>query len=178
MEFGAGDHQQSNRIWINNLVKLYESIMVYAQKQLHTDIDMVWAPIVLLLIIYVLLGMGTAIAGISIGKRLESADLMPQPINDKNTPRHANSQIFTFSLLHHLADFRPVGCRCRTCHGQLHTCRILVRHEHCRYRKLDHALQSAALRRLALTLPVDFVFPYYGDCRCGFFAVSRRGIIR
>ena len=70
-----------------NLVKLYESIMVYAQKQLHTDIDMVWAPIVLLLIIYVLLGMGTAIAGISIGKRLESADLMPQPINDKNA-RH------------------------------------------------------------------------------------------
>ncbi|MDN5297145.1 MAG: hypothetical protein PWQ71_1251, partial [Bacteroidota bacterium] len=32
-----------------NLVKLYESIMLYAQKQLHTDIDLVWAPIVLLL---------------------------------------------------------------------------------------------------------------------------------
>lgn len=67
-----------------NLVKLYESIMLYAQKQLHTDIDMVWAPIVLLLIVYVLLGLGTAIAGIFIGQRLESSDLKPQMFTEKN----------------------------------------------------------------------------------------------
>lgn len=67
-----------------NLVKLYESIMVYAQKQLHTDIDMVWAPIALLLIVYILLGLGTAIVGISIGKRLESTDLSPQMFKGKN----------------------------------------------------------------------------------------------
>jgi hypothetical protein len=67
-----------------NLVKLYESIMLYAQKQLHTDIDMVWAPIVLLLIIYTLLGLGTAIAGIFIGQRLESSELPPQMFAEKN----------------------------------------------------------------------------------------------
>ena len=95
-----------------NLVKLYESIMVYAQKQLHTDIDMVWAPIVLLLIIYVLLGMGTAIAGISIGKRLESADLMPQPINDKNTPPVTlipKYSHFPFSTIWLIFDLLAVG---------------------------------------------------------------------
>ncbi|HOM62832.1 MAG TPA: nucleoside-triphosphatase [Dysgonamonadaceae bacterium] len=67
-----------------NLVKLYESIMLYAQKQLHTDIDLVWAPIVLLLVVYVLLGLGTAIAGIFIGQRLESSDLKPRMFAEKN----------------------------------------------------------------------------------------------
>ena len=67
-----------------NLVKLYESIMQYVQKQLNTDIDLVWAPIILLLAIYVLLGIGTAIAGISIGKKLESTDLNAEIFKAKN----------------------------------------------------------------------------------------------
>ncbi len=83
-----------------NLVKLYESIMLYAQKQLHTDIDMVWAPIVLLLIIYILLGLGTAIAGIFIGQRLESSELQPQMFAEKNNnnfPFAAKYSQFPFS---------------------------------------------------------------------------------
>jgi len=67
-----------------NLVKLYESIMQYVQKQLNTDIDMVWAPIILLLTIYILLGIGTAIAGIFIGKKLGSTDLNAEIFKAKN----------------------------------------------------------------------------------------------
>lgn len=95
-----------------NLVKLYESIMLYAQKQLHTDIDMVWAPIVWLLIIYILLGLGTAIAGISMGKRIESADLMPQPMDDKNKNRHSpipKYSHFPFSTTWLIFDLLAVG---------------------------------------------------------------------
>lgn len=67
-----------------NLVKLYESIMQYVQKQLNTNVDMIWAPILLLLVIYIVLGIATAFAGIAIGKKLEVTDLNAEAFKAKN----------------------------------------------------------------------------------------------
>ena len=79
-----------------NLVKLYESIMQYVQKQLNTNIDMVWAPIILLLTIYIFLGIGTAIAGIFIGKKLGSTDLNAEIFKAKNKFKDAGHDALAF----------------------------------------------------------------------------------
>jgi|APSaa5957512622_1039677.scaffolds.fasta_scaffold10474_3 nucleoside-triphosphatase THEP1 len=53
-----------------NIVELYSNLMKYAQKQLHLQFDVVWAPIVLLLAIYILFGTFSAMIGIKTGRKL------------------------------------------------------------------------------------------------------------
>jgi nucleoside-triphosphatase THEP1 len=53
-----------------NIVELYTNLMKYAQQQLNLQFDVVWAPLILLLTAYALLGIFTAFAGIKTGRRL------------------------------------------------------------------------------------------------------------
>ncbi len=53
-----------------NIVEVYTNLMQYAEKQLHLKFDAVWAPIVLLLILYALFGAVSAIIGIRTGKKI------------------------------------------------------------------------------------------------------------
>jgi nucleoside-triphosphatase THEP1 len=53
-----------------NIVEVYTNLMQYAEKQMHLKFDAVWAPIVLLLILYALFGAFSAIIGIRTGKNI------------------------------------------------------------------------------------------------------------
>ena len=55
-----------------NIVDIYTQLMRFAQKQLNVSIDMVWLPVFLLLIIYILFGMIAGVIGIRTGKRLKT----------------------------------------------------------------------------------------------------------
>jgi len=61
-----------------NLIKVYEKIIQSAQRKLHMEFDVFWAPISLLLSIYVLLGLLAAYFGIKIGKQLLDKNYHPQ----------------------------------------------------------------------------------------------------
>ncbi len=53
-----------------NIVEVYTNLMQYAEKQLHLKFDAVWAPILLLLILYAVFGAASAIIGIRTGKKI------------------------------------------------------------------------------------------------------------
>ena len=55
-----------------NLVELYESIMVYAQKHFQWQFNAVWMPILILLVLYAILGLISAIIGMRTGRKLIS----------------------------------------------------------------------------------------------------------
>jgi nucleoside-triphosphatase THEP1 len=59
-----------------NIVEVYTNLMKYAEKQLFLKFDAVWAPIVLLLILYALFGVVSAIIGIRTGKKIVSNPLL------------------------------------------------------------------------------------------------------
>lgn len=53
-----------------NIVEIYKQLMGFANKQIKTDFDLVWMPIVVLLLIYILFGMVAVFLGMRIGKSL------------------------------------------------------------------------------------------------------------
>lgn len=53
-----------------NIVELYRNLIQYAQKQLNIEADIFWSPILVLLVIYCLLGMASAILGIRVGRKI------------------------------------------------------------------------------------------------------------
>jgi len=69
-----------------NLVKVYEKIVSSIQHKLHTNFEVFWLPIVIMLIIYILLGLLVAYYGIKIGKQLINKNYHPAfietPINN------------------------------------------------------------------------------------------------
>ena len=53
-----------------NIVNVYTDLLKYAQKQLNIHVDLVWSPILILILIYCLLGFISAIVGMRVGHRL------------------------------------------------------------------------------------------------------------
>ncbi|MCX6266190.1 MAG: hypothetical protein NTW16_02370 [Bacteroidetes bacterium] len=62
-----------------NIVQLYTDLVKYAQKQLNIHIDVVWLPIIILLVIYCILGFLSAIIGIKVGRKI-----LKQPAETRN----------------------------------------------------------------------------------------------
>jgi nucleoside-triphosphatase THEP1 len=62
-----------------NIVEVYTNLMQYTEKQLHLKFDAVWAPILLLLILYAAFGAISAIIGIRTGKKI---------LNNPSTNQH------------------------------------------------------------------------------------------
>jgi nucleoside-triphosphatase THEP1 len=84
-----------------DIVGLYTSLLKYAEKQFRIPIDMVWAPIILLLIIYCVMGILSAIIGIRVGRRLpERTIIETQPVK-KAFPRaeRKKDNNFNYSIL-------------------------------------------------------------------------------
>lgn len=54
----------------HNIIEVYKNLMQYAEKQLYLKFNAVWAPIVLLLVLYALYGAISAIIGIRTGKKI------------------------------------------------------------------------------------------------------------
>lgn len=57
-----------------NIVEIYKDLMKYAEKQLHSDFDLVWSPVLILLAVYILFGMISVWIGVKIGRNIEKSD--------------------------------------------------------------------------------------------------------
>ncbi|HPT11270.1 MAG TPA: ATPase, T2SS/T4P/T4SS family [Bacteroidales bacterium] len=62
-----------------DIIGLYTSLLKYAEKQFSIPVDMVWAPIILLLIIYCVMGILAAIIGMRVGRRLPEHPVAETP---------------------------------------------------------------------------------------------------
>jgi nucleoside-triphosphatase THEP1 len=67
-----------------NIVKLYKSLMKFAEKQLNLQFNTLWIPILILLSVYVLFGLISAIIGVKTGKKLVSQPIKYEPQNYNN----------------------------------------------------------------------------------------------
>lgn len=54
----------------SNIIDVYENLLKYAQKQLEIESDLVWLPILTLLIIYAVFGIFAGITGIRVGRKM------------------------------------------------------------------------------------------------------------
>ncbi|MEI6060302.1 MAG: nucleoside-triphosphatase [Bacteroidota bacterium] len=53
-----------------NIVELYKNLVKYAEKQLQIPFDLVWMPLIALLVVYCVLGLVSAIIGIRVGRKI------------------------------------------------------------------------------------------------------------
>ncbi len=85
-----------------NIVELYKNLTVFAQKQLDLQLDIVWLPIIVLLIIYCLFGLFSAIIGIKVGRKIVKQPLRYSQIkkvnNYKENINNSKSE-FNYSLI-------------------------------------------------------------------------------
>ncbi|MFA5648122.1 MAG: nucleoside-triphosphatase [Bacteroidales bacterium] len=84
-----------------NLVNVYSDLLKYVQKQLNTNMDLVWSPIFVLILIYSLLGLFSAIIGMRVGKRLISqpSEKRLSNHNGSSKPFSGKIQDFNYSIL-------------------------------------------------------------------------------
>jgi nucleoside-triphosphatase THEP1 len=78
-----------------NILELYENLISLAKKQLQIQTDILWLPLIFLLIAYCLMGLISAIIGIRIGKKLQmqpkAVRIAPPPVESSgktNKPGH------------------------------------------------------------------------------------------
>lgn len=90
-----------------NIVEVYSNLLKYAQKQLNIQFDIVWLPIIVLLIIYCLFGLLSAIVGIRAGHRIINHPPEYTPVNPANTfnqNQNPAKQEFSYSVIWLFAD--------------------------------------------------------------------------
>ncbi|GAB1451759.1 hypothetical protein MASR2M47_18150 [Draconibacterium sp.] len=75
-----------------NIVEVYTNLMKYAEKQLYLKFDAVWAPIVLLLILYAAFGAISAIIGIRTGKKIALNQYVEQDFKQASNSNFAKKQ--------------------------------------------------------------------------------------
>lgn len=56
----------------SNIIEVYTNLLKYAQKQLEIQSDIVWVPIIILLIVYAMFGIMAGVIGIRVGRRMQS----------------------------------------------------------------------------------------------------------
>lgn len=84
----------------SNIVEVYADLLKYAQKQLNIQFDIVWLPIIILLVIYSLSGLLSAIIGIKVGNNIRhqpSCEKLQNQEND-NYKIQNNKQTFNYSI--------------------------------------------------------------------------------
>lgn len=90
-----------------NIVEIYTNLMAYAERQLHTQFDMVWLPIVALLILYVIFGLIAVWIGVSIGKRLQNQQNLAtiKATSSNSFFQHSNTKDFPYNLAWLIVNF-------------------------------------------------------------------------
>lgn len=84
-----------------NIVEVYTNLMQYAEKQLYLKFDAVWAPILLLLILYAAFGAISAIIGIRTGKKILNNPSINQQFlkpSNLNFARNQKQNGFKYSM--------------------------------------------------------------------------------
>jgi nucleoside-triphosphatase THEP1 len=85
-----------------NIVEVYSNLLKYAQKQLNIQFDIVWLPILFILVLYCLFGLISAIFGIRVGKRIvkQPFEYKPSgfsdPVREKGKEKEAE---FNYSIV-------------------------------------------------------------------------------
>ena len=85
-----------------NLVELYRNLAIFAQKQLHIQIENIWSPVIVLWLLYGLMGIIAAILGIYIGKKAIKTPLQNNLFRGNNVYRNPAPkpvQVFKHSLM-------------------------------------------------------------------------------
>lgn len=91
-----------------DIIEVYSNLLKLAQKQLNIQTDIVWLPIIVLLIIYALFGIFAAIIGIRIGRKLLNHPTSDLPdINNKQIAKIPGNSgdVFNYSITWLLIDF-------------------------------------------------------------------------
>ena len=65
----------------SNIIEVYNNLLIYAQKQLHIQTNIVWLPIIGLLVIFALFGLLAGVIGIIVGRKM-----VTQPVSDFKVP--------------------------------------------------------------------------------------------
>jgi nucleoside-triphosphatase THEP1 len=86
-----------------NIVEIYTNLLKFAQKQLDIHFDIVWLPILVLLLIYSVFGILSAIIGIKAGRNIlkQPREYLQSTCDVKNSVKHQNNTKpdFIYSLL-------------------------------------------------------------------------------
>lgn len=84
-----------------NIALVYSNLLKMAQKQLNIQTDIVWLPIIALLIVFALFGLLAGIIGINVGKRLQEEPGSGTPGTTRETGpvlKHGQRQPFSYSV--------------------------------------------------------------------------------
>jgi hypothetical protein len=90
-----------------NIVDLYTNLIKFAQKQLNIQSDIVWLPPIILLILYCILGLISALIGIKIGRKIlrQPAGFKPVKFNNSFDEKKNNIKSeFNYSMIWLFAD--------------------------------------------------------------------------
>jgi len=71
----------------SNIIEVYSSLLKLAQKQFNIQTDIVWLPVIILLIIYSLFGFIAAVTGIRIGRKMLNQPVMDLAVDLSETSR-------------------------------------------------------------------------------------------
>jgi nucleoside-triphosphatase THEP1 len=91
----------------SNIVEVYKNLIKIAQNQLNIQLDIIWLPLIILLMIYCLIGIVTATIGIRIGRSVlrQSVDNTSDMAYPKAEKKYVgNAPEFNYSLIWLLAD--------------------------------------------------------------------------
>lgn len=85
-----------------NIVHVYTDFLKYAQKELHLQFDIVWLPILFLLLIYSFLGFLSAVVGIKVGNKIVQHPAEFKSVNQQhnhfNQFQNSKTQTFNYSI--------------------------------------------------------------------------------
>jgi len=85
-----------------NIVDLYTSLAKFAQKQLNIHFDIVWLPPIVLLILYCVFGLISALIGIRIGRKILKQPTVYNPLNITNSFVEKKNEVkpeFNYSMI-------------------------------------------------------------------------------
>lgn len=82
-----------------NIVEIYKELLRFAQKQLSIRFEIIWLPILILLVVYCLLGVISALIGIKVGKDLRDKPVSytAQKVHDLK-PLESKPGVFNYSV--------------------------------------------------------------------------------
>ena len=85
----------------SNIIEVYSNLLKFAQKQLNIQTDIVWMPIIILLVAYALFGLLAAIIGIRVGREMLQNPVQVLPVTTKlpsgDLPRNTGKE-FDYSI--------------------------------------------------------------------------------
>ncbi len=85
----------------NNIVEVYTQLMKFAERQLKIQFDLVWLPIMILLVLYILFGLIAVVIGMKIGNRLlQNTDVLDKHFTPASSGYQTQGkQAFPYSLV-------------------------------------------------------------------------------